>query len=101
MDLQTFVSETLVALAKGVNTAQQSDELGKTIIVPMAGRDSIRVQQVEFDVAITANDGSTAGAKIGVLGGLIGAGAEAGKQNNLTTATRIKFNVPICLGPKS
>src|SRR5579862_9688537 len=109
MDLESFVKETLLAIVKGAAAAQNSPDRGSAKIAPLSVRAlghaqnyveaSVEaeklVKEVEFDVAITITDDSTHGGKVGVLGGIIGAGVEGASGTSKSTATRIKFCIPI------
>ena len=111
MELSQFVSESLVAIVKGVCGATEGLKESGAIINPTnvswagdnsrglinnnaAGR---RVELVSFDVAVVATEteSNTAGAGVGiqVLGGKIEGVSKASKQHD----TRIQFVVPLCL----
>jgi len=102
IELSDFVNETLVQIIKGVKQAQEySSKYEDGEINPVArtrdglSQSGLSIHKVQFDIAITASQGEGAKAKIGVLSGIIGLGAEAEiKQSNITQ-NRIKFDVPI------
>jgi hypothetical protein len=117
MDLADFVRTTLQEILKGVREAQQTPD-GKPdpkrgVINPwiMYGADhapkgkyflangSNLVHFVQFDVAVTTESGDNiaGGGKISVLG--VGIGSEGSVSSKDTTASRIKFEVPITLPP--
>jgi len=54
-------------------------------------------QSISFDVAITAEDTATGGAKVKVLSGILGGdiGGEKGSKNSV--ASRIQFAIPVLL----
>jgi hypothetical protein len=115
MDLADFVRTTLQEILKGVREAQQTPD-GKPpnaklgIISPWIGGAGAKgkyfmsnggylVHMVEFDVAVTTESGDnvSGGGKISVLG--FGVGSEGSVSSRDTTASRIKFEVPISLPP--
>lgn len=110
MDLKEFVSETLVSIVTGIKDAQEKTKtLGASVNPGGLMRKSEAVsnnttwdnrnnnfsQPVTFDIAITAEDSATGGAKVKVLSGLLGGdiGGEKGSKNVL--ASRIQFTVPV------
>jgi hypothetical protein len=109
MELQTFITQTLIAITKGVSDAQNSSQKGPSTIVPRTPESVTgyapnaaftNLQNVDFDVAVTVSEGtaSSAGGKITVLSAF-NAGGEAKRDQNQTTATHIKFSVPIAFWP--
>ena len=54
-------------------------------------------RNVNFDIAITAEDQAQGGAKIKVLSGLLGGDVGGEKSSKNSIASRIQFNVPILL----
>jgi hypothetical protein len=102
MELQEFVTETLVAIQKGVAEAITRAEEDKTIgaINPVWSDDKVdwkdHVQLVEFDVAVTATDKSSGGGKgsIKILS-IAEVGAEGSKSLERSTVSRVKFSIPI------
>lgn len=117
MDLADFVKTTLQEILKGVREAQAQEPGTKRnrkhgIINPghvmyqadhapkgkyYATTGSTLIHFVQFDVAVTteAGDNMAAGGKISVLG--IGVGSEDSVSSRDTTASRIKFEVPVTL----
>ena len=114
MDLADFVRTTLEEILKGVHEAQQAatkSDRKHGIINPWvmyqadyapkgkyyATTGNTLVQFVDFDVAVTTESGDkvAGGGKISVLG--FGIGSEGSVLNKDTTASRIKFSVPITL----
>ena len=96
MKLQDFISETLRAVVSGVRDAQESaEELGAKIN-PYHGSSSA-IQQIEFDVEVATQDGTTTKSGLGVFVGPIGAGTQAGSAETTRTVGRIRFSVPVAL----
>lgn len=113
MDLQTFVTSTLVQIAKGISDAQDQLKGSGAIVNPgLRGMFStskvsapivyisgvqVHIKDVAFDVAITASDeqSAEAGAGIKVWGARLGADGKASSENS--TVSRVQFSVPIVL----
>jgi hypothetical protein len=117
MELDEFVRTTLQQILKGVREAQKTDDdkpdRKRGIINPyvmyqadhapkgkyFATNSQTLVHFVQFDVAVTTESGDdvSGGGKISVLG--VGIGSEGSVSSKDTTASRIKFEVPITLPP--
>lgn len=112
MDLKDFVSKTLISIIEGVNDAQEKAiEVGAHVNPGGLTRNTKNVsdnstwdnttnnysQQVSFDVAVTAEDTSSEGAKVKVLSGIIGGDIGGEKGNKNVIASRVQFNVPVLL----
>jgi len=108
MELNDFVTETLVQIAEGIEQAQKNlreknseaiintnmTETNSGQLVTGGKRNS--VEMVEFDVAILANQGTATKAGVGLtVASLIK--LDAGGQSNQSTGTesRIKFKIPM------
>jgi hypothetical protein len=91
MDLQTFVRDSLVQIINGVREAQAKEgELGDRINPKQGGW---KIQDVEFDVALTVEKKTGGGLKVvaGVFGG------EGGHHREQSEVSRVKFVVPLVL----
>lgn len=110
MDLKDFVAESISSIVQGISEAQSSaTKLGASINPGGLMRNAKNVtdnsiwdnsnnnyaQPISFDIAITAEDSASGGAKVKVLSGLLGgeAGGQTGTKNVL--ASRIQFTVPV------
>jgi hypothetical protein len=105
MDLETFVAETLRQIIKGVKAAQSSPDCVKAVINPVRSsldssspsgiEESFVIENVEFDVAVTAIEGSEK------KGGLTvwGIGGNLATNTSTSSVSRIKFRVPVLLPP--
>ena len=95
MELDAFVTKTLVQIVKGVSKAQdiinKSKKVGDASIVPVSNDQSDLRSDVKFDVAVTVSGSAGADAKLAVL--QIGAGAKGSIEN--TKVSRITFTVPV------
>lgn len=104
MDLRTFVSETLTQISKGIADAQAANP-DVRICPPVntsatGGQQSIQgdgkaVQEIIFDIAVTAaeNDSTKGEGGIKVFYMSFGASGEHATQN--ATVSRIKFSLPV------
>ena len=116
MDLKEFVSETILSVISGVSDAQEkAKEFGAHVNPGGLTRSLSNIsdnaiwdnttnnyaQPVTFDVAVTAEDSATGGAKVKVLSGILGGdiGGEKGSKN--VVASRVQFSVPILLPPQN
>jgi hypothetical protein len=106
MELREFVTETLMAIQDGIAEAirraveKQSTEKHFTgIINPVwEGEDDWKAhtQTIEFDVAVTESDKTSAGGKGGVkVLSVVEIGSEGSKVWEQSTVSRIKFSIPI------
>ena len=94
MNLEEFIEETLRQIAKGVAAASDSlDEVEGAKVNPKYQRDLVEIKQIDFDVAVTTVEGTTAGAGISVWG----IGAKGDMKNESSIVSRIKFKVPLQL----
>ncbi|MDN3617477.1 hypothetical protein ACFFUS_20390 [Vibrio gallaecicus] len=101
MELDRFVSQTLLMISKGVSDAQkQSSEYGCAINAKPNGgtftnehsKNGTRMQEVEFDVAVITEDTSNGEGKISVMGF---ASVNGGNNSKETLSSRVAFKVPI------
>jgi hypothetical protein len=90
-ELATFVSSTLLAIAKGITDAQGTN-IRSAHGTGVSGFAAPR--EVEFDIAVSAKKAGTAegGFKVQVFS--IGANAGAGTSSESSLISRIKFTVP-------
>lgn len=112
MDLKEFLSETLVQMVEGIEDAQRrtvdkkdvrvnptialpSSELVKHAIVNSSGRHAAQV--VQFDIAITATEGTGTKGGVGVVAGVFNLGSSGQSHAENATVSRIKFTIPVVL----
>jgi hypothetical protein len=113
LDLQTFVTSTLVQIVKGIKDAQDQLKGTGAIVNPgtrgmySSTRDTdpaisvsgvqVYLKHVSFDVAITASDeqSAEAGAGVRVWGARLGADGKVSSENS--TVSRVQFSVPVAL----
>lgn len=110
MELKDFVSEALVQIVRGV--AQAQNELkgtGARVSPRMRSTDKSHtigeaemdggqpVSHVEFDVLVTAAEGTGSKGTVGVVVGVLGLGTQAQSEAKSGQESRIKFKVPLLL----
>lgn len=107
MELKEFISKSLTEIIDGVSEAQSYAKTKGAKINPAdfnGGSNSNFLlnngglgQEIEFDVAVNANETSDSkiGAGINVWGVGIGGHSTAGQENSITS--RIKFNILVFL----
>lgn len=119
MELETFVARTLAEIIRGVQAAQ--DEVAEEVdgrfvgaavnpklaqVLPSGNGqagviawtpESAAVLLVEFDVAVVASESSEKKGGIGVVSALISVGAQGTAGQNSSSASRIRFSVPVTL----
>ena len=110
MNIEDFVSETLVQITKGVVKAQRELESTGALVNPTMrfvikehsiGEAAMRggevVGMVEFDVAVRATEGKETKGGIGVVAGAITLGSAGKSDSSSGSESRIKFGVPLLL----
>lgn len=116
MKLDDFISETISQIINGIKKANEfakenggkidASNLGYTgskggggiIFFDISTREI--VQNIEFDIAVTANDTEKGKSGIGVFIGSIGLGTQIENGNENTIVNRIKFSIPLYLPKK-
>jgi hypothetical protein len=115
MELKDFIAQSLQDLVRGIEQAQGALEVTGAHINPeiarvfsgaLAGQSLIGWSKqgggrpiilVDFDIAVTVNEGTETKGGIGVVAGFVSLGS-AGKSDQATSsATRLKFSVPVLL----
>lgn len=111
MDLKTFVKETLVQIAEGVNEAQQGVEGAKCKLVRgeqqyisdkvgiphVTNINEYPVSVVNFNVTLTNDDKQDSGGGLSVLFGTFNIGAKAAKTTQQATSNSVSFQVYLSL----
>ena len=113
MNLKEFVAESLVEIVSGISDAQarlagsdaqvspkvknlftQSQTGGTNMALGWDGRGGV-IQVVEFDVAVTATEGTETKGGIGVVAGIFALGSQGKSEETNQSISRIRFKVPI------
>lgn len=115
MNLEDFIAQSLSQIAKGIEKANQELADSRAIVSPknikgvsknnsstygMLKTDEDEwavVQEIEFDVAVTASQGKEAKAGAGISVGAITLGATGKEDNKSSSVSRIKFSIPMLL----
>lgn len=110
MELKDFVRETLVQIAEGVSEAQKALVDSDAEVNPSVSRrfdvkssnygDSTSgkpIFLVDFDVAVTATEGTQTKGGIGVVAGVLALGSQGQSSAANSSVSHIKFMVPMAL----
>lgn len=113
MELRDFIKESLVQIIQGVSDAQHQIQAATSqgAISPrirndwstldkkgvLYNQDGCPLQTVEFDVAVTATEGTGTKGGIGIAVGFLGLGSQGQSSASRENISRIKFAVPISL----
>lgn len=106
MELQEFITQTLVDIASGVKGAQeQVGELGGKINPDSVVGDGVTRQFnskqsvifIDMNIALSVEEQTKKGSAIGVISGALSLGATKGKSDIHSNVTSIKFSVPMIL----
>jgi hypothetical protein len=104
MELEEFVKSSLIQIMKGVKSAQTEwkDQMkGGGVINPSWGDADLksRVQDVKFDVAVTAGIKNEAGIGGGIKVLALDFSGKGAHVSESSTVSRISFSVPILPAP--
>ena len=111
MDLKEFIGQALADIVQGVLDSQQTlGANGKYINPELSTQQGTHekhgklvsiqgqlVQTVEFDVAVTATEGTGTKGGIGVVAGVFALGSQGQSSAEISAVSRIKFSVPVAL----
>jgi hypothetical protein len=110
LELKDFVRETLVQIAHGVSEAQKELSESAAEVNPQVSRrfdvknsnygDSQSgkpIFLIDFDVAVTATEGTQTKGGIGVVAGVLALGRHGQSDSANSSVSRIKFMVPMAL----
>ena len=110
MELEQFLSETLKQILAGIKDAQGAAKASGGLINPAMipihpgpvegfirdGAGNV-AQIINFDIALTASEGTATKGGIGVVAGVFNLGSAGSSQDSNTTVSRVRFSVPIIL----
>ena len=113
MELRDFVRESLIQIVQGVSDAQKelvnSHSLGSISPEIRNNREALEskgilltpegtpVQTVEFDVSVSATEGTGTKGSIGIVVGILGLGSQGQASQSNANTSRLKFLVPVSL----
>ncbi len=99
MQLKEFISQTLAEIVEGVKDAQaktlDSENRG-TYVNPFDKVTNVP-RSIDFDVAVTATEGTSTKGGIGVFMGAVGLGSQGQSEAHNTSLNRIRFSVSVLL----
>ena len=93
MDIKTFVTTTLREIIEGIEDAAtevKQETSGDGAVNPVR-REGRKINNIDFDLAVTTSETAEAGGGIKVMG----IGATGGLATEASTVSRIKFQVPV------
>ena len=93
MELEEFISKTLISIANGIKSANTKMKQSFFTIEPISWQEKRTDGCIEFDVAVTASKGT--GSKIGGGIRIWSVGFNSKKDTNISdqTVSRIKFKI--------
>ena len=105
MNLEDFVATGLEQVVRGIQRAQTAVGTDARINPQVEGHPptqvdrytGTRLQDIEFDVAVTVTDGTQSGASLSVGVPWVKAGVKGGSEQSQSAVSRIKFSVPVAL----
>jgi hypothetical protein len=102
MDLRTFIKAALLDIVSGIKDAQAETEPGDIVpdfqmAFPWVELGVTKLQSVEFDILVRAEETLGKEAKVGVVAGFFGAGVHGSSTNDSAHESRIKLRIPIRL----
>jgi hypothetical protein len=105
MKLDEFITETIISIVKGVNDSKdRAKEMGAIVNPRILGgffgkkhvdSNGYVIETVEFDIALTTNEGTQTKGGIGVFVGPVGVGSQGASNNQNTTVNRIQFSTQV------
>jgi len=97
MDLKTFVKQTLLQIIEGVSAAQERATDLKASVNPAQQSGHARLQEVKFEVQVSANDVDETKGGMGIFVGSVGIGVQGKTQEESSSAGKISFAVGVQL----
>lgn len=115
MELQDFISGTLVQIARGIELAAAQLKDSKALVNPRnVATASVKsehvygylntekryfkvVQKIDFDVAVTAEKGRETKSGLGISVGSISVGTHGKSESTNSSVSRIRFSIPMVL----
>lgn len=119
MELNEFISETILQIASGIKNAQDKTKDLDVIVNPnktigqngefwvprLKNIDSYnierRVQSIEMDISLTVTEKDTESIGGGIGISVLGIKADSTGTKESSTQNRVKFTIPICLPTQS
>lgn len=107
MELKEFITQTLININQGIIDAQEQTKDSGILINPKNIRkrdnnnyevyngNSATIQEIEFNVVVNVTEGKDSKIAVGAFTGILSGGVSNTNQNNNSTQTTIKFNLPV------
>ena len=107
MELKEFITQTLININQGIIDAQEQTKESGIVINPknIKKRDnniyevyngySAPIQEIEFNIVVNVAEGKDSKIAVGAFTGMLSGGVRNTNQNNSSTQTTIKFNLPV------
>jgi hypothetical protein len=107
MELKEFITQTLININQGIIDAQEQTKESGILINPKNIRkrdsniyevyngNSAPIQEIEFNIVVSATEGKDSKIAVGAFTGVLSGGVSNTNQNNSSTQTTIKFNLPV------
>lgn len=102
MDLRTFIKTALLDVVNGISDAQIATEEG-TIVPEVSIAQSwvqmgiTKIQVIDFEVLVRAEETKGSEAKIGVVAGVFGGGVKGQSSADNSHESKIKLRIPVQL----
>ena len=107
MELKDFITQTLININQGIIDAQKQTNNSGILINPKNIRkrdsgiyeeysgNSATIQEIEFNIVVNVTEGKDSKIAVGAFTGILSGAASNSNQNNNSTQTTIKFNLPV------
>ena len=107
MELKEFITQTLININQGILDAQELTKDSGFLINPKNyKKDKDKnyivhngclpvIQEIEFNVVVNVTAGKDSKIAVGAFTGILSGGISNTNQNNNSTQTTIKFNLPV------
>lgn len=105
IDLQKFISETLVQIINGVTDAQEKAKQKGAYVNTSEKSDAASYtwattptpRLIEFDIAVTTTESQNSQSGVGIFVAAVGLGGQTNEENAGSQISRIKFSIPVIL----
>jgi hypothetical protein len=102
MDLRTFIKTALLDVVNGVSDAQSATDAGTIVPESSIAQSWVemgitKLQVIDFEVLVRAEETKGSEAKIGVVAGVFGGGVKGQSSADSSHESKIKLRVPVQL----
>ena len=107
MELKEFITQTLININQGILDAQERTKDSGFLINPKNYKQNndknyevsdgslSPIQDIEFNIVVNVTEGKDSKIAVGAFTGIFTGGVSNTNQNNNSTQTTIKFNLPV------